>query len=481
MTNTYAFLGQLKSILPEDTWPWVIPALRKDSLVWNSLQEPQFLEQAVQHIGSDAQGWSPAALALLALNQDPCGDLTSLVPELFEQARQTYEKFSQFDPQAAAQKLTLAHSGRLAIALAETSRGDGGWENSLVDLEALPPTARETPLACLFGFTADRLGLIQALVRAGSSQKFYDLAIHAVLSNPLPLAEHAKTLHAALKDLPLSDCANLLARLKKFRPEFTTQLARLFLEKHKTIPDHRDFTHFSGSLLQISRLLVSAEIHAIANLPSQASALHSLALESIKRLHLDVSMQVANTSAEIGDLDGAQDYWTQAEAIEVEPEPIPRGSPPIDLILALVKNGHFEDALALVDQQAADENVSGDTLYQLASAHLLASQKSIKPARKQAALALVKLESQLDRPSQTEHWAAAADSESLLHLVLLLADLLLELSLTKEAIQAYDLALSIQPDAPAVLAAKASVQRKAGDAAGAAYSSHLAVGIDPAI
>jgi tetratricopeptide (TPR) repeat protein len=479
MTNTYAFLQQLKSILPEDTWPWIIPALRMDSLIWNCLQAPEFLDQAVEQIGSDPQGWSPSALALLALNQDPYGQLASFDPELFEQARRTFEKFSQLDPQAAADRLTLADSGLLALVMAESWQRDDGWKNLLAYLESLPHTIWATPTACLFGFSDDRLGLIRTLVQFISSQKFHDLAIHAVLSNPLPLTEYAKTLHAALQDLPTSDCANLLARLKKYRPEFATQLARLFLEKQKTIPDRGDVDHFSHSLLQISQLLENAEIHAIGNLPSQTSALRSLALERIKELHVEVSMQVANASAELGDLDAARDYWKNAEEIEVESEPRRRGSPPADLFLALVKNGHFEDALALIDQHAPGENAFGDVLYQLASAHLLTSQRSIKPAQKQAALVMANLESQIEQPSRSQHWAVRADSESLLQLILITADLLLELSMTKEAIQAYDLALSIRPDAPYLLAAKASAQRKAGDAAGAAYSSHLAVGIQP--
>ena len=90
-------LIEIKNILPQSSWPHVIPALRQDSLIWQALQNPNFREQAISKLGSNPQMWSPAYLTLLSLNTDLDPNalystpLSELNPELRLQAIQTYE------------------------------------------------------------------------------------------------------------------------------------------------------------------------------------------------------------------------------------------------------------------------------------------------------------------------------------------------------------------------------------------------------
>src|SRR3989304_5848807 len=61
------WLTQLKHILPEETQPWVITALKQEPFVWLSLQDPKFSSRAVEVLGSISENWSPGMLALLSL------------------------------------------------------------------------------------------------------------------------------------------------------------------------------------------------------------------------------------------------------------------------------------------------------------------------------------------------------------------------------------------------------------------------------
>ncbi len=51
----------------------VFAALRQDPLVWQSLGQADSLQVALEHLGSQAQNWSPARLALLAVSAVAAG------------------------------------------------------------------------------------------------------------------------------------------------------------------------------------------------------------------------------------------------------------------------------------------------------------------------------------------------------------------------------------------------------------------------
>jgi len=284
MTEKYSFIASLKSTLPEESWPWVIPALRQDDLIWQSLQDPKFGEQALRHIGSQPDDWSPASLALLASGYNQHISLETLNPEIRQNALHAFEQFVKPASPHAYDRLTLAKSGLLAIALVERFNRVGSWLGLEADLRNVPVTSLKTPIACLCGITPDRDGLLRFLAGNSAPQEYQELLIHAVLCMPQRLHDHAKTLHAILKDLPLSKCLHALTHLKKLRPNFATSLARLFLESQPTLSNRRSFPSYQENLEQISQLLRSADIFDIANLPSQAASLRSLALETTREL-----------------------------------------------------------------------------------------------------------------------------------------------------------------------------------------------------
>ena len=59
------FITQLKTLLPEDAWSWVLAALRQDDLIWESLKRESLQQQFIEHAADQPRRWSPALLAIL--------------------------------------------------------------------------------------------------------------------------------------------------------------------------------------------------------------------------------------------------------------------------------------------------------------------------------------------------------------------------------------------------------------------------------
>ena len=481
MTEKYSFIASLKSTLPEESWPWVIPALRQDDLIWQSLQDPKFGEQALRHIGSQPDDWSPASLALLASGYNQHISLDTLNPEIRQNALHAFEQFVKPASPHAYDRLTLAKSGLLAIALVERFNRVGSWLGLEADLRNVPVTSLKTPIACLCGITPDRDGLLRFLAGNSAPQEYQELLIHAVLCMPQRLHDHAKTLHAILKDLPLSKCLHALTHLKKLRPNFATSLARLFLESQPTLSNRRSFPSYQENLEQISQLLRSADIFDIANLPSQAASLRSLALETTRELHTGISTQLANAFAQKGDLEASLSSWQGSDDLPVDFGSLRQHIPPVDLVLALLKTGNVEDALALLKDHENQTSIHEGALYQLTSARDSLSQGLVTEAQEKARQALAEVKNLAHGSLDSIGWGNSPQTQAVAQVSVELARLLLEVSLTREAVEAYEAALILEPDSTDLLIEKARTQRIAGDAAAAISTSHLAVALDPSV
>jgi len=116
-------IRQLKNYLPSDDVPLVVTALQQDPLVWSSLHTPGFLERLCEKNKSDDidlfHNWSPARLALIALNQPYTAvhPLDSIDQNLLRQVTNGYTSLIQ-----STDDLDLARAGAVAIALAEKRR-----------------------------------------------------------------------------------------------------------------------------------------------------------------------------------------------------------------------------------------------------------------------------------------------------------------------------------------------------------------------
>ena len=465
MPDYPSFVVALKTTLPESTWPWVVAALRQDALVWDSLQEPDFGERALAEIGARPEAWTPAGLAFLALDHPISAAGEPLDPLLRQRALRAYESLVRQNPPGAGERPTLAHAGLLALTLAEHRQVSGSWGNLPSDLSPAPThdpafgTTWRTPLAILYGLAADRINLLGELVYPGAPLPFIEAALHALLSNPLPPTEQGQILATLLRDLPLPEAGVLLRQIEKHRPDLAARLARRLLGRHPTIPAPRRSASNLEKLDHVGQLLFNAEIHSLAAQPTQAASLRSLALRQTRSLQLEIAAQLAEASANSGDLAAAGRAWQSIS-------PASDGAvPPPGLVLLLIETGRPGDALALLPTSQ-----SSSPLYLIASAHAVFAGGDMPSAREIARQAL---KSASDSLSGTGSAAAIS-----LPLLRALVPLFLDLSLPAEAGQAARLALSLQPNDAALLAALAQSSRLAGEPYPAVEAAHLAVALE---
>ncbi len=276
----------LKNLLPESSWPWVTAALRQNSLVWGSLQDPALAEKAIQACGALPKAWSPAAIALTAFHtlspseprltpSDLCTHpLVGLKAGVRQQVLRFYENSAKGNtlgfrhpngkgPQPNSFINQLAEAGMLALALRERLRKIGSWVNLPDELrgpKGIPLLEWETPLACLYGMIPQPQDLLQALIDPQDMQAGIVLCVRILLSQPMPLpaAQEAlmkfkETLSSSLSKSALAELF-LLRALSVHRPDLALALATAASsqeENASTNPaSQRDWSTTLESLIQ---------------------------------------------------------------------------------------------------------------------------------------------------------------------------------------------------------------------------------------
>ena len=246
MTNPSCLID-LKHILPQTSWPQVIPALRQDYLIWKALQNPDFRGQALSRLGSHPDKWTPAQLSLLALEHrlnfsDICNKpLNEIDPELRVRAIQTYDIHNTDSPP----EMDLPTAGLLMLALVEHHRLTHSWER-------LPQNEHwKTPLACLFGCLEQPVAFLLSLP--------VTLTVRILLSNPIDREKQLEYFFDILVAAPQKQRLSTLRNLAFQRPELSQQLAR---KLWKTSPQSSGGQIISGNT-QSSLLANFAEIQAL--------------------------------------------------------------------------------------------------------------------------------------------------------------------------------------------------------------------------
>lgn len=502
MPEYLSFIVSLKAILPESAWSRVINALRQDELVWESLQEPDFGEKALATLGDRPAAWSPASLAFLALEQPLPSSGAPLDPLLRQRALRAYEALLRQGAKGSVERLSLSQAALLAITLAEHHALSGSWEDLPADLRPVPKESPafgalwRTPLAILYGLASDPLNLLRSLARPGAARPLKELALHALLSNPLPATEQGQALAALLRDMPLAEAGEFLAALERSRPEQATRLARRLAGRQATLPIGRRPATSREQLGLIGQALASAELHVMAAQPFQATSLHRLALEQARGLQLSIAAQLAGAAAACGEIDAALSIWRS-----VFPE-FDGATPPVPLAIGLVEAGRQGEALALFP-----DSQPSSPLHLVVTAHFAAAGSDPLAARDCACQALKAIEELHEPlcpaadhdPQETPHLPAEGEGEAetpgegrgerfqpaalqranLHRMARSLVMLLLDLSLPGEAARAARLALRIQPNDPGLLALLSQCQRLSGESLAAIEAAHLAAALDP--
>lgn len=289
--DTRHFLPELKLRTAASDWPWLLLSLRQDHLVWKGLMQDELAGAALQAFGEQPEAWMPARLALLALQLEH-PELDSLP---FEQLRQRPlpEPLSRL-AQAAYQgwveepeiPLSLAQAGLVALWLLELSEQEGGWETVFRMADLIARTAPAVA-ACLLGLTEEPDGLLVGLARSNPQ-----LAVHALLSNPMPPSALSSWIQRLLVQLPLAQQTSLIKELRRFRPGLAVQQAGQVLEAQARAlrPEASPLAHLvAGQHL--------AELHQLAAQPAQAARVWLKTLQTAQRLQAQLMEKLVQAAA----------------------------------------------------------------------------------------------------------------------------------------------------------------------------------------
>jgi tetratricopeptide (TPR) repeat protein len=277
--QTASIIQYLKNSLPAQAIPQVLASLRQDPVVWQTLQGPEFLEkfysQVIAQGSAQLVDWSPARMALTALNQPYAATNAAgeYPPELLTHVSLGYQNLIQ-NPD----ELDLARAGAIALALTQRNRQGGSWSflPGEVDQHASFPWG--SSLACMLGLVKDPLNMLEALAANQPTALRSRLAIHAILSHPAETSSRIDALlaitHGSQSQFPTQplEMLDFLYILNSQAPE----LAAAYCRKH------------NAEQIVTSHLPVSQPFHQCNLLRETATTLRDL---EIARLAGDKSKE----------------------------------------------------------------------------------------------------------------------------------------------------------------------------------------------
>ncbi len=284
--TTLKTIDRIVETLRKSNLAWLLPNLRQDVLVWSTLNNPIFYEKFIQSKPAEsdfvAEDFSPSKLSLIALGQpyitgiEPKNLLDSIDQQVVKNALRGFNDQTIFEvvPQ------DLASAGSIALALADLHRSSSSWIGLLNTIPEKSYGIWQAPLVCLFGLVDDPDSLLNALVQPGAGAKRYKLAIHMLLSNPLPANTQIATLmglcYGMYGDLlPAPDRLSLVQELAQQRPQLAMDFSKRWLEIHPVMANRNNLNHANAAanidqlteiLFQIKITEISGEAKGLAEL-----------------------------------------------------------------------------------------------------------------------------------------------------------------------------------------------------------------------
>lgn len=465
MADQPSLLASLKSLLPEPAWSWVIPALKNDSLVWEAISDPQFFEQASMKI-SDPRDWSPGQLALIKLD---ISNPETIDEEIFKDSRSTFDQYLSKEIPADQAKMSFDFATHLALGLFHHNK-EKDWHEFAESLSANSDQYSFwlTPMAILFGWIDDKSGLIQNLINLTPSSAFIPMAIHAVISQPIPLQEIETMLQGIIAETELFEAATILSYLNRFYPELTMHLAISWLEDRQSPAIEETSLNLGEMLAQLSNTVLLADVYSIAGQTHRTEKLRARSIEKLKFIQDEVTNQLVRETLQTNNVEHSLSTWTRSTAF-------PEMTPPAALIVKLLQTGRFEDSLTLLPES---EEKSQSPLRSLNNTYQALNNEDIPQARtfcQQTLNSLIELYE--DNPKSLENTLGSQRD-----VLTVLTELTLQLSnlaLYREAFHAAKLASQFQQNNPHVLINLCKAGQSAGEYETAVQAAELAVAINP--
>jgi tetratricopeptide (TPR) repeat protein len=464
MTEHSTLLTSLKSIFPESSWAWAIPALRHDPMVWNSLKDQDFFSQ-VCAASSEPRDWSPYQLALIALGIE---DIETLSEELQSDSQAALSQFLDRGSPSNEQLGDIGHASLIALAMYQCLQSDD-WQDIAGALQNSPVENNGwlAPTAILLGWVPDKLQFINRLINQ-ENDFILNLVVHVVLSQPLPPEETQHLFWGAIEPLRLVQVVTLLDSLNGHRPELTMLLANEWLQANPITSNGEPFSGIGSQLQQVTSNLLSAQLLTMAGQREKAEQRKVHSLQSLIDLQIEVSNQLVGESLLDKNIEYALSQWTRTTAS-------PKLTPPAGLVVELLRAGRIDDSLTLLPD--TDGNTQ-TPLRWLNNIYQALENDDVAQARLFAHQTLNSFCDIFEQgPSSAEK--VFGSRRDMLKFISEMINQLADLALYKESFRAAQIASSISPDDPQALMTVAKSARSAGEHAEAVAAAELAVALQP--
>jgi tetratricopeptide (TPR) repeat protein len=430
----------LKDTLPEDSWSWVIPSLRQDSIIWESLQDQDFLKLAIQEIGLNPKDWTPLNLALLSLGGDLAVNelgtvpLEETSPYLHQQSVQAYQNHTGKNPPP----VDISQAGFLALYFLEHPAEGKRY-------------APATSISCLFSLLQEPVEYL--------SQLNPEISVHVILSNPLDPGEQKNIFTQLLVGSDPETQSALLSHLAFQHPALAAEVTQEILDKKSTSNPLPLLVKVSP-LSDLASLLADADYHSIAGRTGEHLDLTTEAWMKAGELQTALAARMTALKISQGDLDGARLHW---DSIKTDVA----GDQIAEIILTLCTGGFIREALDWftdeADTESMDESKPENNLVRGYLLHHQGDESGAISAADQALAGYTGLEIR-----DPEH-------------IQLLTKLFLTLKQPQEALIAANLALEIQPNNPELIRLLLKTLQAANQKTQAIQAAHLAVAIQPTL
>lgn len=467
---------EIDRVLPQENFIQVMSALRIDPLVWQSLQQPKFLQSALDRAGAQADRWSPGQLSLMMLTdtrpeklrEEPLVPLEHVLQEKSLRAYQSAQR-NVTHPE------TLSEAGLLALALRERRRLTGTWNGLLQEIMPKPSQAEtlfpvwRTALACLYALSPDPIEMLRGLMPKSPNRVALDWITFTQMAQPLSQEDHLISFTQVLKGFQVSTQLSVLRNISLHGHEYLAGLvADRLLIGHPAFSNLRihnpmndlDLSNLSSRALALQQL---GTFYQLAGDQTQAISLFGAAAEAIQQWLSSIYLQCMNVQA----VGGREDTNALIDGQELSRLASSAGWLKDDLGVVLVSHPYASCVL----DQVNDESESPFLSMKRASLLFDEQPALARDLARQASQALIEQMKQHGIPFRGEHVYSWRPQDAI--------ELLLDLGLADEALVFARAMLNSRPTDVALLHQTAQILERLGQIKQALTCEYASVMLDP--
>jgi tetratricopeptide (TPR) repeat protein len=467
-----SFIIELKKQVSEGDWARILRSLRNEPLVWQALQNEKLAQQSLKSLGAQVEKWSPASIALLALGYpELLNKLTlkleiSIEEKLLNLAALTVETY--FSNEFMARGFTITETGLMALALRERYRLLKQWDEITSSFHPARIQFWRPVIACLFGMLPDPHDLLIHLFSCEEIPSLFDLGIHTILSNPLPVNEQCDILTNMI--LPLSS-QNRLDQLRKIfhsHPPLGQMIAKQLIELGENT-----FEVNESEFDKIQHLLEKSEILKISGQYNLAMPKLEEAMQTSMRLQVDLAAQIAQAAAKDDDKETALyaiEQVTQIGSHLTDPQP--------EVTLAKIQTSQL-DPSALKDTRSNETSIEPVGPATLLAKAKLSLQEGDRQKAQLFAQQALEVSLHLANSCKSDSISAFHSENISAEYLQALSETLLELDLPIEGCRAAELSLEFSPNDPHTIWLVSHSLKEIGEITKAMEFAHIAVALSP--